>query len=70
MEIPVKNSFKKNFTKELYKYTTLMMADCTEDSNLDNFNFLKQKSADFIDKDDYGNSLLHISAIYGKNSIL
>ena len=70
MEIPDKNSLKQNFTKEFYKYTPLMLAAFAEVSDLNIVKFLLQKGADYKVKDDYGNSLLHIAAIYGKNSIL
>jgi ankyrin repeat protein len=58
---------KQNFTKEFNKYTPLMLAACADDSNIDTVKFLLKKGSDYKVKDDLGNSILHIAAIYGNN---
>ena len=45
------------------------MAACVEHSNLNIVKFLLQKWEDFKVINDYGNLLLHIASIYGKNNI-
>ena len=44
-----------------------MLAACADDSNIDTVKFLLKKGYDYKVKDDLGNSILHIAAIYGNN---
>lgn len=61
---------KGSFTKELSRYTPLMLTVAKGDENLDCLKVLLQHDANFLAKDEYNNGLLHIAALNGNNKML
>lgn len=61
---------KGAFQKEFHGYSPLMLAVAGGDSNIECVKILLVNKANTGLLDSYGNSLLHIAAIYGSSEIL